>query len=253
MLASSELKGKTALVTGAGRGLGRAIALAYAKAGANLVLWSRTSTEIEEVAGLAREMGVVAAAQVVDVADVTHLRAAAETAIASAGRIDVLVNNAGVSNRLPFLECTEADFDRVMTLNLKATYFLTQTVAKSMASHKSGRIINISSVSSLRCRANSSLYATSKAALNTLTKILAIELGPLGITVNAIAPSFVRTPLTEDLFRNSATLEPFLKATPLGRFPEVDDVAAAAMYLASEAGRSISGQILAVDGGRTAA
>lgn len=250
-----NLDGKTALIAGAGRGIGRAIALAYGEAGADLVLVSRTLSEVESVARDARDhYSVKAEALALDIANPTQVRAVASNAVHLVGHIDILVNNAGTVVRKTAMEVTEADWDLVLNTNLKGVFFLTQEIGKHMITYgRGGRIINISSVASLVGSPTRAAYAASKAGLNSLTRVLAVEWGPHGITVNAIAPSFTRTPMTDSLFADSATLAPLLQRTPLGQFPEVDDIAAAALYLASDAGRNVTGQVITVDGGRTIA
>ena len=248
-----SLKGKTALITGAGRGLGRAIALAYADAGADLVLCARTLREIEALADEARARGIRAETLPLDVSSVEQCRAVASEAVAQAGRIGILVNNAGTAIRKPVPEITEADWDVIFSTNLKGPFFLTQAIGQHMLAHGGGRIINISSIAALVGSSTRSAYAASKAGLAALTRALAVEWGPHGVTVNAIAPGFVRTRLTESLFADPATLADSLERTPLGRFPEPVDIAGAALYLASDAGRNVNGQVITVDGGFTIA
>ncbi len=248
-----SLAGKAALITGAGRGIGRAIALAYAEAGADLAVCSRTLGEVEALAKEARARGVKAEALRLDVSNLGQCRTVAGQAIDRIGRIDVLVNNAGTAVRKPAVEVTEADWDLVLNTNLKGLFFLTQEIGKHMIARGGGRIINVSSVASFIGSATRAAYAASKAGVNALTRVMAVEWGPHGVTVNAIAPGFVRTPLTETLFANPATLAVPLQRTPLGRFAEVEDIAAAALYLASDAARNVTGQVITVDGGRTVA
>ncbi len=248
-----NLKGRTGLITGAGRGLGRAIALAYADAGADLVLCSRTQREVEALAEEARTRGVKAETLHLDVSSVEHCRAVASEAVARAGRIDILVNNAGTAIRKPALEITEADWDKILGTNLTGPFFLTQAIGRHMIDHGGGRIIHVSSIAALVGSSTRSAYAASKAGLAALARALAVEWGPHGVTVNAIAPGFIRTKLTESLFADPATLATSLERTPLGRFPEPVDIAGAALYLASEAGRNVNGQVITVDGGFTIA
>jgi 2-deoxy-D-gluconate 3-dehydrogenase len=248
-----SLKGRTALITGAGRGIGRAIALAYADAGADLILCSRTTREVEALADEARARGIKAEARCLDVSSTEQCRAVASDAIAQAGRIDVLVNNAGTAIRKLAPEITEADWDVIFGTNLKGPFFLTQAIGQHMVARGGGCIINISSIAAIVGSSTRSAYAASKAGLAALTRALAVEWGPHGVTVNAIAPGFIRTSLTESLFSDPATLATSLTRTPLGRFPEPVDVARAALYLASDAGRNVTGQLLTVDGGFTIA
>jgi 2-deoxy-D-gluconate 3-dehydrogenase len=248
-----SLGGRTALITGAGRGLGRAIALAFADAGADLVLCSRTVRELESLADEARALGIKVEARRLDISSVEQCRAAASEAVTRVGRIDILVNNAGTAIRKPVPEVTEADWDLIFSTNLKGPFFLTQAIGQHMVARGGGRIINISSIAALVGSSTRSAYAASKAGLAALTRALAVEWGPHGVTVNAIAPGFIRTRLTESLFADPATLGTSLARTPLGRFPEPVDIAGAALYLASDAGRNVTGQLLTVDGGFTIA
>jgi NAD(P)-dependent dehydrogenase (short-subunit alcohol dehydrogenase family) len=230
---------------------GGAIAFAFAEAGADLVLGSRTVSEVEALAQEARVHSVKVEALLLDIADAAQVRTVADQAISLMGHIDILVNNAGTVVRKPAVEITEADWDFVLNTNLKGLFFLTQAIGKHMIARGEGRIINISSVASLVGSPTRAAYTASKRGVNSLTRVLAVEWGPYGVTVNAIAPSFTRTPLTESLFSDPATLAPLLQRTPLGRFPEVEDIAAAAVYIASDAGRNVTGQVITVDGGRT--
>ena len=248
-----SLNGKTALIAGAGRGIGKAITLAYGEAGADLVLGSRTLSEVEVLATEVRDRySVKAEALRLNIANSAELRTVAGEALRLMGHIDILVNNAGTVIRKPAVEVTEADWDLVLNTNLRGLFFLTQEIGKHMIERgRGGRIINISSVASLIGSPTRVAYAASKGGVNSLTRVLAAEWGPHGITVNSIAPSFVRTPMTNSLFADSSTLAPLLQRTPLGHFPEVEDIAAAALYLGSDAARNVTGQIITVDGGRS--
>ena len=246
-----SLKGKTAVIAGAGRGIGRGVALAFAEAGADLVVASRTGSELETLAQECRNHSVRAEALPLDVANIAETRTFITRAIKLLGRVDILVNNAGTVVRKSAVEITETDWDAVLNTNLRGLFFLTQEIGKHMIASGGGRIINISSVASLLGSPTRAAYGASKAGVNSLTRSLAVEWGPYGVTVNAIAPTFTRTPMTEALFADPATLAPLVERTPLGRFPEVEDIAAAALYLASEAGRNVTGQVITIDGGRT--
>ena len=247
------LKGKVAFISGAGRGLGRAIALAYAEQGANLVLCSRTPEELQEVAKQAQTHGARVETLRVDMGKFADSAADIDAAIQRMGSVDILVNNVGggLRGKVPATEVTDAQWNEVFDRSLKGPFFLTQLVGKKMIPQGRGAIINISSLASLVGKQRGHLYSAAKAAVNSLTMSLAVEWGRHGITVNAILPSYVRTAATEASCADPATLAPFLARTPLGRFPEVDDIAAAAVYFASDAGRNVSGQLLAIDGGRS--
>lgn len=248
-----SLKGKTALITGAGRGIGRAIALTYAEAGAKLMLCSRTLSEVETLAREVRNRAVRAEALQLDVSNLAQCRprrrrpsstwAGSTSWSTTPGR-----QSGGLLSKSPRRTGIWSS-----TRNLKGLFFLTQEIGRQMIAQSGGRIINISSVGSLIGSATRAAYAASKAGVNALTRVLAVEWGPHGVTVNAIAPSFVRTSMTEPLFASPDNLAASLQRTPLARFPEPVDIAAAALYLASDAGRNVSGQVIPVDGGRTVA
>jgi NAD(P)-dependent dehydrogenase (short-subunit alcohol dehydrogenase family) len=244
-----RLDGKTALVTGAGRGIGRATALALAAAGAELILVSRTKSELDEVAGEIASHGGKAQALPFDVtrSDVVS------DAFAGLERLDILVNNAGLNRPQPFLEVDEATLDLLLGLNVKAAFIVAQAAARLMVTNGGGVIINMSSqmghVGSERDR---TVYVMTKHAIEGLTKAMALELAPKGVRVVSIAPTFVQTPLTKPFFDDPETRKWILDRIPLGRGGTVEEVAQAVVFLASPAASLVTGSSLLVDGGWTA-
>jgi 3-oxoacyl-[acyl-carrier protein] reductase len=243
----NSLAGQVALVTGAGRGIGRAIALKFASAGADVVCVSRTQENSEKVAAEARALGRRAWALAVDVADAAAVAAAAETALKEAGKVDILVNNAGVTRDGLLMRMSDADWDAVINTNLKGAFAFTKALTRSFLKQRSGRIINVASVIGLIGNAGQSNYAASKAGLIGFTKSVAKELASRGITANVLAPGFIATDMTAVL-KDDMKAE-ILKQIPLGTLGEPEDIANAALFLASAEARYITGQVLAVDGG----
>jgi 3-oxoacyl-[acyl-carrier protein] reductase len=243
----SQLANQVAVVTGAGRGIGRAIALKFAAEGADIACVSRTAENSEKVAREVRALGRKAWAYAVDVADASAVAAAAEKILADAGRVDILVNNAGVTRDTLLLRMSDADWDTVLDTNLKGAFLFTKALARSFIKQRSGRIINVSSVVGLIGNAGQCNYAASKAGLIGFTKSVAREVASRGITVNALAPGFVETDMTAALKEDRRG--ELLKQIPLGCLGQPDDIAAAALYLASPAARYVTGQVLTVDGG----
>jgi NAD(P)-dependent dehydrogenase (short-subunit alcohol dehydrogenase family) len=246
---SLRLDGRRALVTGAGRGLGLACAAALAEAGAHVTLAARTGSEVEGAAAAIRARGQQATAVAHDVTDleaVTRFVEAAETQ-------DILVNNAGTNRPGPMAAATVADFDLVMGLNLRATYFLSQAFVKRLlAENRPGAVINMSSQMGLVGASNRTIYCASKHAIEGLTKAMAVELAPAGIRVNSICPTFIETPMTRPFFENAAFREATLARIKLGRIGSVEDVMGAVVYLASDAASLVTGSAIVVDGGWTA-
>jgi NAD(P)-dependent dehydrogenase (short-subunit alcohol dehydrogenase family) len=252
-LPSFGLAGKRALVTGATKGMGRDAAVALADAGADLFLTGRDEGELAECAEEVRGLGRRAETMAADLADLDAVRSLGATAIEALGGIDVLVNNAGVAELEPVLEVTEEKWDHQLDVNLKAPFFLTQAVARSMVeAGTGGKVINIASTAGLIGVPDHSAYCASKGGLLTLTKTLAFELGPHGIQVNAICPAIVMTPMGRQVWDHPGIREEALAKFPAGRFGEELDISAAIVYLASSASDWMTGSQLVIDGGLTA-
>jgi NAD(P)-dependent dehydrogenase (short-subunit alcohol dehydrogenase family) len=244
-----RLDGKRALVTGAGRGIGRAAALALAAAGAELVLVSRTASELDKVVDEIASGGGTARSLPIDVTRSDAVRGA----FAEFDRLDILVNNAGINRPQPFLEVDEATLDSLLALNVRAAFIVAQAAARLMVANGSGVIINMSSqmghVGSERDR---TVYVMTKHALEGLTKAMAAELAPKGVRAVSIAPTFVETPLSKPFLDDPHTRRWILGRIPLGRVGTVEEVASAVVFLASPAAALVTGSSLLVDGGWTA-
>lgn len=237
-----------ALVTGGGRGIGRAICLALAKEGFDLCInYAAGSSAAEQTAEECRGLGVQAVVLQADVTNPAECQNLVEKAAGTLGRLDVLVNNAGVNADKLILRMQEADFDKVIDTNLKGAFFCCKAACKLMMRQRYGRIINISSVVGLHGNAGQSNYAASKAGLIGLTKSLAKEFAARGVTVNAVAPGFIETDMTAAM--PEAAKSAALAAVPAGRIGHADEVAAAVAFLASSQAAYITGQVLCVDGG----
>jgi len=254
VLEQFSLKDKVSIVTGGSRGLGYGIAAALASAGAKVVIVSRTAGEVEAASlRIAEETNGIAIPVVADVTKEKDVEDLIATTLEKCGSINILVNNAGTNVRKPFLEISREDFDEVIGVNLKAVFFLTQLVAKEMIKKKKGKIINIASLTSQIGIANISVYAATKGAIASLTRTLAVELAPHNINVNAIAPGYFRTQMTEAVFQDEERRKWILSRIPLGRTGIPQDLVGAAVFLASSASDYITGQIIFVDGGWIAA
>jgi NAD(P)-dependent dehydrogenase (short-subunit alcohol dehydrogenase family) len=244
-----RLDGKTALVTGAGRGIGRAVALALAEAGAELVLVSRTASELDAVA---HEIGALGGEARSLPFDVTRSEAVRD-AFAGLDQVDILVNNAGLNRPQPFLEVDEPTLDMLLGLNVRAAFIVGQAAARLMVAEGSGVIINVSSqMGHVGSDLNRTVYVMTKHAVEGLTKAMAVELAPKGVRVVSIAPTFVTTPLTKPFFDDPVFRKWVLERIPLGRLGTVEEVASAVVFLASPAATLVTGSSLLVDGGWTA-
>ena len=250
-----ELEGKVALVTGASRGIGRATAIALARAGADVSInYLRTKSGAEEVAEKIREMGRKAVTIRANIGYGSEAKAMVEETLRRLGRINILVNNAGVLRRVDVMNMNERDMNEMINVNVKGTIYCTLETAKHMISDRNGRIINLSSIFGMGAEGtNSTLYSTTKGAIITLTKRLAQELGPYGITVNAVAPGFIKTDMT---FENNPTqfrrwVRKTASITALRRIGKPEEVANVILFLASDGASFITGQTIMVDGGRS--
>ncbi len=242
-----QLASQIAVITGAGRGIGRAIALKFAGEGADIVCVSRTAENAEKVAGEVRALGRKAWAHAVDVADSKAVADAGEKILGETARVDVLVNNAGITRDGLIMRMSEEDWDTVVNTNLKGAFLFTRAFARAFLKQRSGRIINVASIIGLIGNAGQCNYAASKAALIGFTKSIARELAPRGITVNALAPGFIETDMTAVI--NEQARQQLLQSIPLNSFGQPDDIANVALFLASPAARYLTGQVLTVDGG----
>jgi 3-oxoacyl-[acyl-carrier protein] reductase len=243
----SQLSNQIAVVTGAGRGIGRAIALKFAAEGADVVCVSRMQENSGKVAAEIRALGRKAWAFAVDVADAAAVTTAAEKILADCGKVDILVNNAGVTRDGLVMRMSDADWDTVLNTNLKGAFLFTKAFSRAFAKQRSGRIINISSVIGLIGNPGQSNYAASKAGLIGFTQSVAREFASRSITVNAIAPGFIETDMTSEL--NVELKAAILKQIPMGKFGAAEDIANAALFLASPSASYVTGQVLTVDGG----
>jgi len=248
-----EFAGRTALVTGAGRGLGRAIALALARAGADVALGLRGRSSAPELAAEIESIGRRALAVQLDVGDLAQIEAGIAEVHETFGHLDILVNNAGIAPANPAELVTEQDFDATLAVNLKGTFFASQFAGRLMLAQGFGRIVNVSSQAGLVALPEESVYCMTKAALIHLTKCLAVEWGSRGVNVNAIAPTFVETPGTEKALSNpafKADVEERIAA--LHRIGQPGDVTGAVVFLVSPAASLITGHTIVIDGGWTA-
>ncbi|XOV71843.1 MAG: 3-oxoacyl-[acyl-carrier-protein] reductase [Verrucomicrobiota bacterium] len=242
-----QLNEKIAVVTGAGRGIGKAIALQFAREGADVVCLSRTAENAEAAAKEVRELGRKAWAFAVDVSSSEATQQAAANILKETGRVDILVNNAGVTRDDLLMRMSDEAWDTVLDTNLKGAFTLCKAFSRPLMKQRSGCIINISSVIGLMGNAGQTNYAASKAGLIGLTKSIARELAARNVTCNAIAPGFIETDMTAEL--NEDQKQAILNQIPLRQLGQPEDIALAAVYLAGHGGKYVTGQVLTVDGG----
>jgi len=249
-----SLQGKVSLVTGGGRGIGLGIARALAGAGSDLVMVARTESQLQEAAeGIVAEFGRQVEIVTADLTHVEMFPSIIQRTLDRFGRLDVFVNNAGSNIRKSFLEVTEEDFQQVMAIQLKSAYFLAQAVAQEMVRAGSGKIINLASLTSKIAVPNISIYGAAKGGIFSLTKAMALELASHNINVNAVAPGYVRTAMTEAAFKDKDRLEWMLSRIPLARFGTAEDIGNTVLFLASPAADYLTGEVIYVDGGWMAA
>lgn len=251
-LPSFRLDGQKAIVTGAGRGIGRALAIGLAESGANVALLSRTKEDLEETAKYIRELGREALVIPTDVTSREAVQQSLQTIVEAWGTVNILINNAGMNIRSKALDVTDDEWQIIMDTNLKSAFMMSQEVGKLMKETDThGKIISISSVGGAVALRTGVVYAATKAAMIQMTKVLALEWGPYQINVNSIGPWYFKTPLTEKLLADPEYLRDILAVTPLNRVGELQELVGPAVFLASEAGNYVTGQTLFVDGGMT--
>lgn len=245
-----RLAGKVAVVTGAARGIGLAIAQRFVKEGARVALADRLATEVETEAA---RIGTSAFAVPADVGDAAEVRRLVSRTVERFGRLDCMVANAAVQAEIPFLDLTEEEFDRVIRVNLKGAFLCGQTAARHMVETGTrGTIINMSSVNAVVAHPVLVHYAASKGGISMLTKGMAVSLAPHGIRVNGIGPGTVNTPINANFFSMPGMIDRFLMRTPLGRIAEADEIASVAVFLASDEASYVTGTTIYADGGRLA-
>lgn len=246
---SANLAGKSAVVTGGSKGIGLGMAQALAHAGADIVIVSRNLAEGEAAAQQMRDMGRKSIAISCDVTSPAAVEEMVAKAVASFGKIDILLNNAGMNIRKPVVDIAEEDWDKVIDTNLKGIFLVAQAVGKEMIKHKGGKIINIASIMGVVGMPWLASYCSSKGGVVQLTKVLALEWAQYNINVNCIGPAYIRTPMTAGWLNDPERLKTILASTPLNRLGEIEDLAGPVVFLASDWSNYITGHTLLVDGG----
>lgn len=244
-----DLSDRVAVVTGSSKGIGKAMALGLADAGANLVIVARTEEDIKQTVSEIEAKGRKAIGIATDIKKKEDIDNMVEETIAAFGKIDILVNNAGMNIRTPALEVTEDEWEQIIQTNMKSTFLASQAIGKHMVENRSGSIINISSVAGRVALRTGVPYAATKAGIIQMTKTLALEWGKYNVRVNAIAPWYFRTPLTEKLLNNPDYYNEVVSRTPLGRVGDVKELVGPAVFLASDSSSYVTGHTIFVDGG----
>ncbi|MBI1953475.1 MAG: glucose 1-dehydrogenase [Candidatus Omnitrophica bacterium] len=246
-----DLTGKTALVTGASRGIGKALALALAKAGCDVAVNARAAESLKGTVQEIEKLGRKAVAAAGDVTDEKQVKEFVGLAVKALGRIDILVNNAGVWEGTYFFRLPKEQWDHVMNVNLSGVFLTAKAVGRLMLKQRSGKIINISSVLGLRGSPEAIAYCASKAGVIQMTRVMAIELGRAGVQVNCLAPGMVATDMTRQYTEDKKTIEDYLSRVPSGRYAQPEELSGAIVFLASKAADHMTGQVLVIDGGES--
>jgi NAD(P)-dependent dehydrogenase (short-subunit alcohol dehydrogenase family) len=249
---SFDVRGQVALVTGASRGIGRDLVVALVAAGARVVAGVRTEGAAEGVVAEVVDGGGDAAEVRIDLTDRSSIEHGVEAAVERFGRLDILVNNAGLGTNHDALDATEEEWDELFAVNVRGLFFACQSAGRRMVAQRHGRIVNMASQAGLVGIPRHAAYSASKGAVIALTRVLALEWAPFGVTVNSVAPTFIRTPGTAERLDDPAFLADVLERIPAGRVGTTSDVAGAVLYLASPAASLVTGSVLVVDGGWTA-
>jgi len=252
MARNYDLSGKVAIVTGGGRGIGRAIALGLAECGAKLVLASRTGEELAKVVSEIEGNGGEATPVVTDLMASEQISALVEATMKTYGRVDILVNNAARSFMRPLMDLREDGWDKIFDVNCKAVFLLSRAVAKIMGEQGGGRIVNITTVGAVRGGMGMGVYHASKAALNMLTKCMAVEWAPLNVNVNAVGPGLTKTAFSQPIWSNPSLKQMITSRVPKGRLAEPEEIVGAVLFLCSEDSSFITGESIYVDGGTLA-
>ncbi|MEP7246869.1 MAG: glucose 1-dehydrogenase [Gammaproteobacteria bacterium] len=247
-----SLKGKCALVTGASRGIGRSVALALAEAGADLDLWGRDEAALAQTRAEVEKLGVKASVAVLEITDGEAVKKAVAKAVATHGKIDTLVANAGVNKLKPFLEWQPAEWDQVMSVNLQGALHTLQAVGRHMTERKSGSVIAMASIYSFVGAPGNSIYCLTKGGLLQLARCVSLEWARFNVRVNSICPGWIETDLTAPYMVDEKTVAAGLKQIPLRRFGKPEDIAPLAVYLAADESQWVTGQNFTVDGGQIA-
>jgi NAD(P)-dependent dehydrogenase (short-subunit alcohol dehydrogenase family) len=249
---SFDIGGQVALVTGASRGIGHDLVLALAAAGARVAAGGRALGDVEAVVAEARDAGGDAAGIGIDLTDRGSIEGAVEETVERFGRLDILVNNAGLGTNHDALDATEEEWDELFAVNVRGLFFASQSAGRRMVEQGHGRIVNMASQAGLVGIPRHAAYSASKGAVIALTRVLALEWATFGVTVNAVAPTFIRTPGTAERLDQPGFLADVVERIPVGRVGTTTDVAGAVLYLASPAASLVTGTVLVVDGGWTA-